>query len=539
MFHEEENVFYEKKVGFRTVKTTYGEAKKMAEYRGSALKTMLSDLPKDTVIGLSMANSMEWILNFWAVLYAGYSVLLLNLRLDKEALEEAIAQSDCKAVITDSTVYSVRNISETELRRMAETLEKSGYTASADMEPFGSSFLMMTSGTFSHGKVCGYTADRVIAILRNSSGIIKKSPLMPAHYNGELKLLTFLPFYHIFGLVAVYLWFGLHQRTFVELKDMSPETILDTIRSSEVTHIFAVPLLWDKVYKEAMKTIRMRDEKTQKKFEKGMALLDKLDKFPKLSALVSKKAFREVRENLFGESPKFMISGGGFIREDVLRFFNHIGYHLSNGYGMTEIGITSVELSSDPVKLISGTIGKPVDSVEYKINEAGELLAKGFSICSYILEDGRKTIVNPEDWFETKDLVREENGRYFILGRRDDLVVSQNGENLNPNAIERKLEVAGIPDTCLSANFYDGAVHPTLIVSLTEKTSADELKVYRAKVYEKISELHLSESIDKVVFTTTPLIRNDDFKVNRKRIREELQDGTLRIVTPETLEAAA
>ena len=71
-----------------------------------------------------------------------------------------------------------------------------------------------------------------------------------------------------------------------------------------------------------------------------------------------------------------MISGGSTINLKTLEFFNAIGYHLANGYGMTEIGITSVELSDKKKLLNSGSVGLPFKGVEYRI-EDGRLLVRG------------------------------------------------------------------------------------------------------------------------------------------------------------------
>lgn len=60
-------------------------------------------------------------------------------------------------------------------------------------------------------------------------------------------------------------------------------------------------------------------------------------------------AFRRMRENLLGESVPCGITGGSAHRRETLNSFNGIGYHLANGYGMTEIGIMSVELSEKNV----------------------------------------------------------------------------------------------------------------------------------------------------------------------------------------------
>ena len=84
---------------------------------------------------------------------------------------------------------------------------------------------------------------------------------------------------------------------------------------------------------------------------------------------------------------------------------------------------------------------------EYKINEKGELLVRGQVIAKYIIEDGKKTVTDKNEWFNTRDLAECRNGKYYILGRADDLIVASNGENLNPNLIEPLLR-AGAEGVC-------------------------------------------------------------------------------------------
>ena len=518
MFSEKTNVFYEKYEQFRIVKITYGEAAAEAARRSEVLRRRLGGVPAGAVVGLAMQNSAAWIENYWAILKAGYCPLLMNLRLDRETLESALKTLDAAAVVSDGETYSVPTVTEEMLK------EKGAGEESAEERPFGDTFFVMSSGTSAHVKLCAYTAEEVFSIIENSRAIVAGSPSMQRHYNGQLKLLTFLPFYHIFGFVAVYLWFGFFSRTFVELKDYAPETILTTIRRHQVTHIFAVPLFWEKVYRAAIRTIRDRGKETRKKFEKGLRIAEKLQKYPGLYRMFTRKAFGEVRKNLFGESISFLITGGGAIRSDVLAFFNHVGYHMANGYGMSEIGITSVDLSEKAADLIQGSVGRPLSSVEYRIKD-GILYARGRSLAAYVLSDGGRT--ENEGWFRTGDLAEEKGGRYFITGRADDLIVDASGENLNPNLIEPKLAVPGVRGVALLPVRQEETVTPVLLVSVSPYLSDERLKSIQEKFRVKMDEAKVTGSVRRIVYTTDALIREDEFKLNRKRLAGALADGTV------------
>lgn len=510
MFRESYNVMYERSAGYRIKKTTYGEAKAHILCRAASLRARLGDRD-DGVVGLYMDNSLEWIECFWAIICAGRRPLLLNKRLPKSALDEAIGTLCAEAVIGDGGDFEVPLIPPGELP------SEGAADAPAD---FGTEVLVMSSGTSEHVKICAYGAREFYYQILDSYAIIKECPALKKHYGGSLKLLCFLPFYHVFGLIAMYVWFAFFSRTFVHLENMAPQTIVNTVKRHKVTHIFAVPLFWEKTYEQAMKTIRSRGEETEKKFERGLRIWRKLPDV--LARFFSKIAFREVREGMFGESISFLITGGSAIGENVLEFFNAIGYRLADGYGMTEIGITSVELSPKKKYLCGAFVGKPMTNAEYSLNEEGELTVGGRVIAKYIIENGVCRETNGR--FDTRDLAEVANGHYRILGRRDDLIVGASGENLNPNLLEPLLCPKGARGVCLAPGEGGKA---TLIVSVDRFTSAERFAKIDADAREKIAAASLSGEIGGIVYISEPLLREDEFKLNRRRLARELAAGAL------------
>ena len=519
MFSESDNTLYERSEGFQIVKITYGEARSWALKKAAALKEECKELPENAVVGLYMENSPEWIETFWAILCAGFRPLLLNMRLDRKSLNEALEETEAGAVISEGMQFPIRTIAPAALLADEELPDPL----------FGSEILLMSSGTSAHVKICAYTAEEIYHQVRDSYEIIRKCAKVKGFYHGQLKLLAFLPFYHVFGLVAMYIWFAFFSRTFVHLPDLTPQSIQNTILNHEVTHVFAVPLFWDKVYEQAIRAIQDRGDQVYAKFTRGLKIAQKLAMIPPLGERFSAMAFREVRENLFGESIQFMITGGSNIRPEVLSFFNGIGYRLANGYGMSEIGISSVELSANPKYLHAGYVGQPLSSLEYRINENGELLVKGKTIAHYVLECGFKSTC--PDWFNTHDLAECKDGHYRILGRKDDLVVGADGENLNPNLIEERLMVAKIRNLCLI-----DANGPTLLCSLPEQITQEAFEEVQEALKEKIRESNLSGF--RLAFTTDALMGEDEFKCNRRRIREVFLKNGFHPVNAQTFQKA-
>ena len=510
MFSESKNILFEESDGYKINKITYGEAKNNVDIIAGNIKKRLGVIKEDTSIAIYLDNSHTWIEVFWAILKCGCRPLLLNMRLDDDNLKYAMDITNTKLVISKDKVFPVMTILEKELYEPNDVKVD---------RAFGKQFLVMSSGTSNSIKVCAYTAYEMKCVLLQSKDIIKSSKAVQKHYNGELKLLTFLPFYHIFGFVAVYLWFGFYSRTFVKLNDLSPNTIQNTIKRHKVTHIFAVPLFWKKTYDAVIKEIKSKGEKTYQKYLKGMSLVNK----PLIGNIVKKKGFKEIRDNLFGDSVFFMITGGSMIDEEVLTFFNAIGYHLSNGYGMSEIGITSVELSDDPKILNSGSVGKPLHGVMYKV-ENDALLVKSVGQACYIFENGRVND-NRDKWFATKDLAKKDDGRYFILGRQDDLIVSFTGENLNPNLVEPKLKIENVLDVCI-INGKDREL-PVVLVSVNKYLLPEKATKLMEDIKEILTKNNLNNQIGKVVLIGEPFIKKDEFKINRKKLENDYFNGLL------------
>jgi len=526
MFEERENILWEESRGYRIVKTSYGEAYDSCIALSEAVAAHFAELPPDSAIGLAASNGPLFIELLWAILRAGFRPVLVNTRLGGDILLRALAGAGAHAMITDGSFYLPDGNASGIEEITPDALLSDGRRAPAG--GFGSEILVMSSGTSSHIKCCGYTAEAVRAQLLDSGFVIKNVRAVKKHYEGELKLLALLPFCHIFGLGAVYLWFAFYSRTFVGLADLSPRTVQNTIKRHKVTHIFAVPLFWEKTHEAAVKEISSRGEKTLAKFEKGLSIASGLDGIPALAAAFRKKAFREVREKLFGESISFLISGGSGIKRENLEFFNGIGYHLANGYGMTETGITSFELSDNARILCTGSAGRPLPSAAYSLSPDGILLVSGSSGAAYIIENGEKR-EKPVP-FSTGDLARidEKTGRVFILGRSDELVIGPSGENLNPNVIEPLFDMPGVRGVCLCPVEKDGATTPVLAVSVNGYSSAETAAGIRERVMEKMSASGLNGLVGELLITGDPLIGEDEFKLNRRKIALKIASGEIK-----------
>ena len=513
MFDEADNTMIEVTDGYRVKKTTYAEARARIEAVAPTVQKTLEGIPAGSTVGLYAQNSPAWITCFWALLKCGYHILLMNTRLPDAVLESVIADHGIAAVISDSRSFSVPTYT------VAEINTESG--EAFEPVPFGEEVTFMSSGTSERVKLCTYNGECFYHQVCDSLEILRHCPAIGQHYEGELKHLMLLPLCHVFGFIAVYLWFGFFSRTFVFPKDLNPATVQNTVKKHKVTHIFAVPMVWEGVQKAATRRIAGRGDKTYRKFQKATRLVNKLGRS---GDLLARKALREVREALFGDSIQFLISGGSHISAETLAFFNGIGYHLANGYGMTELGITSVEFSDKRKTLNTASVGAPFRTTQYRISGDGELLVKSKTRAARIVQGDTVTETDFDEWFATGDLAEEQGGRYYIKGRRDDLLIGPDGENINPILAEAGITVKGVEQVCL---FKAATGEITLLASLHGGYSAEGLRAIHDELTGALAAVKLERAVSRVLTTYEPLLRGGEIKLSRSRIAKAVASGEM------------
>jgi len=524
---ERDKIFTESNDGYHITGITYGQFRERTEQMAGALKDILGNYVNGQFVGMYMNNCQEWLDIYWALMLIGCKPLLMNTRMSSELLEDILVQYNVVSVISDSRKFGVKTVMLEDIVKLLGSVK----SISADNDGWANEIAMMSSGTTNNVKICIYNGETMYYQICDSADIIRECKQIKQHYQGRLKLLTFLPMYHIFGLTAMLMWFSFFGCSFVFLKDFSSDTILNTVRRHKVTHIFSIPLLWNTIYETVLRTATERNE--YDKLMKGIRIADKLANVPLLGRWFTKKAFASVREQIFGDSIKFLISGGSAISSEVLQFFNAIGYNITNGYGMTEVGIVSVELSPDRKIRNSKSVGIPFSSVEYKISDEGELLVKGETMADIVMEGGVVVDKTEDGWFHTNDLAEIKDGRYFILGRKDDVIVGANGENLNPDVLEDKIRIEGAEQLCIVNAQVGQNKLPLLVAKVQYYASPEVMKNVETNAYARLKELSLDNVIGKVLITRDELIEPNDFKLNRRKIAAKIEKGIIGAVDPE------
>ena len=499
---------------------TYRQAKAEIEAVARRIVTVLQG-KTGGYVGLYGENKPAWMILFWAVLKSGNLPYLINLRQPAEFAAEALSSLGAKLTVC---VSSAPECLGTEILSYGELLKNA--PESAPEVPFGDGFALSTSGTTLSKKVCVYSGKNVVSQILNTEGVINLNPAMVKGYKGQIRHLMFLPLYHIFGLEAVFLWFSFFGSAFIFPPDLNPQNLLRTVRDHNVTHIFAVPLLWGTVEKKIRNEAASSPE-LQKKLEKGLRLSRTLQAIsPWLGKKIAANLFRSVRERLFGDCINFCISGGSAIKSSTLELINGMGYHLCNGYGMSEIGIPSVDLSRRMKDRVLGTIGKPFSSVAYRIDCDGKLLVKGDSLCGRMIVDGLDCPMG--EWFNTGDLMtRDDQGRYRIGGRASDLVFGEDGENLNPEFAEQVFELPQCKNFTVTGDEQNEKL--MLIVQIDTKMDEGSKEGLLSAIAAGNDALPSAYKIKEIRFTYDPILGPKDIKVSRARLRRQIKDGTVRL----------
>ena len=517
MFHEKNCVLCEGNDGFRIYKYTYGEMYNKIISAASGLYDKIG--ATHSYVALEMENCPEWIVAFWAILMSGNKPYLVNMRYPESLTNGILKTLNIKYIVC--TKESSLNGESIVLSSL-----KSGL-APVNEDFFEDEIAFSSSATSMNEVICFYKGAQIAEQILNFKSIIKESPLMAKHYKGSLKQLAFLPFYHVFGLFAVYFWFTFFGRTLVFLRDYSADTILKTCRRHEVTHIFAVPMLWHTIEKQVYAAVK--EQGKQQKFENGIKLMTNLQNvLPYFGKRIAKYAMRDITDKLFGRSVIFCINGGSYLRDSAISLFNGIGYSMHNGYGMSEVGITSVELRNKPKYRNLNSIGRPFDSVEYKLDNENILHIKGSSLCTRKLVNGEEVVL--DNWFNTGDIMEYKDGYYYILGRKGDVVIGENGENINPDTVEKlfkidnakMLSVLGIEDV----NGQELAI----VIQINPYATRNTINQIKQQVYEINETLPPAIAIRKFFFTTDEMAPPTAVKVSRTQLLKKIADKTVNLI---------
>jgi long-chain acyl-CoA synthetase len=140
----------------------------------------------------------------------------------------------------------------------------------------------------------------------------------------------------------------------------------------------------------------------------------------------------------FGGRLVAAMSGGARLEPEVGRFFQALGLRIMQGYGQTEAGPVISANPPDAIRI--DTVGKPLNGVDLRLAEDGEILVRGGLVMDGYWNRPADTEAAIQDgWLHTGDIGVLDRGYLRITDRKKDMIVLSGGENVSPAKIEGML----------------------------------------------------------------------------------------------------
>ena len=158
--------------------------------------------------------------------------------------------------------------------------------------------------------------------------------------------------------------------------------------------------------------------------------------------MLNRTVFSLVRKELGLENAHFFPTAGATVNPKVEEFVHAIGLNMVVGYGLTEsLATVSCNHLGEPFTV--GGVGIPIERIDIKISDEGEVLLKGPTITRgyYNREDLTKEAFTEDGYFRTGDSGYLQGGELFLKERIKDLYKTSNGKYIAPQMIESKLLV--------------------------------------------------------------------------------------------------
>jgi long-chain acyl-CoA synthetase len=258
--------------------------------------------------------------------------------------------------------------------------------------------MLYTSGTSGNPKGVPLT-HRNVAI-NGLDWLRSNAPLLE---EGDVDLL-WLPMSHIFGFGEACLGNTLGFTTYL----VDPRAVLEQLPLVRPSVFMSVPSVWEKLATAAM-------------------------------SAPTPEARRAKLAEVTGGRFRFCLSGGAGLKREVKELLHEHGVLVIEGYGLTE---TSPTLTLNrPGSFRFDSVGKPLPSVELRLAEDGEILARGPSVFGGYHKDPAATreAFAEGGWFKTGDVGRfTDDGFLQIVDRKKDILVTAGGKNVPPANVEQR-----------------------------------------------------------------------------------------------------
>ncbi|MFZ0473343.1 MAG: AMP-binding protein, partial [Bacteroidales bacterium] len=326
----------------------------------------------------------------------------------------------------------------TEMTRLAVEKEKEGITP----EDFAT--LIYTSGTTGTPKGVMLSQRNLVSNFISAASVFNLKP--------SDKYLSILPLCHVGGRM------GNYQTQYSGSSIYYAEnmgTIAANIREIKPDGFDAVPRVLEKFYDVIISKGKDLTGIKKNLFFRAVKLGLKYNPFgengwiyERKHRIADKLIFSKWRQAL-GGNVRIVGCGGASLQPRLERVFWAAGIKIINMYGLTETSpiITINRTEKGMVKL--GSVGLPIEGVEIKIADDGEILCKGPNVMlGYYNDPGlTKSVFDSEGWFHTGDIGHIDSGGFLMVtDRKKEIFKLSNGKFIAPQIIENVFKESQIID---------------------------------------------------------------------------------------------
>ncbi len=417
-------------------------------------------------IAILSENRLEWAISDFAILSSGCVDVPLYSTLPANQVAYILDHSEARALFVSTRgqlekimqvrdklphlrkIYSFEPIDDVEGVESFETLIEAGKSAgnikslderAAEITPDDWASIIYTSGTTGDPK-------GVILSHRNIAANVI-SAVIAFEIGPDDTALSFLPMSHVLertgGFYAPY-----YRGATIAFAE-SLETVSENLLEVRPTMMVSVPRFFEKIYARVFDTATAGSVVKRNIFfwALNVGKIHTKQAFDKRVSRVTCMKYAVARKLVFsklnaktGGRIRFFVSGGAPLSREIAEFFHAAGLPILEGYGTTETApVISINTFGN-TKL--GTVGRPIENVDVKIAEDGEILARGPNVMVGYYKDTYLTTEAIKDgWYYTGDIGYVDGDGYIVItDRKKDLIVTAGGKNVAPQPIENLLK---------------------------------------------------------------------------------------------------
>src|SRR6266702_228959 len=426
-------------------------------------------------VALVSENRPEWVVADLAIMAAGAVTVPAYVTNTIEDHRHILGNSGARAAIVSSAalaaklipaaaqvpsvraVVAIDDVGEApgtlDLRRWEDVLASGGDLAPrvAALTPDDTACLIYTSGTGGVPKGVMLSHRNIIANCRGAYRLLEMLGL------GDERFLSFLPLSHSYEHTAGMMFpISLGAEIYFAERAESLATNRVKVRPTIMT---AVPRLYETMHQRIRLAIERERGLKRPLFERAVAIGKKrlagepLSVGERLIDPVLEKLVRDKVRARFGGHLKAMVSGGAPLNPEIGGFFLALGVRLLQGCGQTEAA--PVICCNPPGHVRVDTVGPPLDGVQLRIADDGEILVAGDNVMKGYWntpEASARALI--DGWLHTGDIGHlDPDGYLHITDRKRDFLKNSGGDMISPARVEGALTL--MPEIAQAMVFGD------------------------------------------------------------------------------------